>query len=146
MLFSMITINEIPDVEEDRAAGKLTLVARYGKKTGVKLYIISWFATYGVIIVSAGLRLISPLALFALFSLPHVYRSIKTLQVTYEKPKLLAPANLDMIKAHSITSFGLIGGYAVQGFLNGADMLQFGFILVLLAVTYLPVAWILLKR
>jgi 1,4-dihydroxy-2-naphthoate octaprenyltransferase len=34
MLFSMIVINEIPDYQEDRLAGKLTLVARYGKRIG----------------------------------------------------------------------------------------------------------------
>ena len=45
MLFSMIVINEIPDVKEDRAAGKLTLVARYGKKAGAKLYMASWICT-----------------------------------------------------------------------------------------------------
>ena len=52
MLFSMIVINEIPDIEEDRAAGKLTLVARFGKQTGIKLYIASWVCTYGVIVGS----------------------------------------------------------------------------------------------
>jgi 1,4-dihydroxy-2-naphthoate polyprenyltransferase len=146
MLFSMITINEIPDVEEDRAAGKITLVARYGKRAGAKLYIASWICTYTVIVLSVALRFISPLTLFALFSLPLVCRSIKTLQANYENPKLMAPANLDMIKAHSITSFGLIGGYAVQGLLNGADAFQLLFILVLLAVAYTPAAWMLLKR
>jgi 1,4-dihydroxy-2-naphthoate octaprenyltransferase len=146
MLFSMITINEIPDVEEDRAAGKLTLVARYGKKAGIKFYIASWICTYSVIIISAALRLISPLSLFALFSLPLVYRSIKTLQANYENPKLMAPANLGMIKAHGVASFGLIGGYSVQGLLNGADATQLLLILLLLAVVYLPMALTLLRR
>ena len=146
MLFSMITINEIPDMEEDRAAGKLTLVARYGKKSGAELYIVSWICTYLVIAISVALRLISPLSLFAFFSFPLVYRSIKTLQANYETPKLMAPANLDMIKAHSIASFGLIGGYAVQGLLNGADPNQLLLILLLLAVVYLPMALTLLKR
>lgn len=38
MLFSMIVINEIPDASEARLAGKLTLVARFGKKAGTQLY------------------------------------------------------------------------------------------------------------
>jgi len=50
MLFSMIVINEIPDIAEDTAAGKLTLVARYGKGAGIKLYVASWAGTYGVIV------------------------------------------------------------------------------------------------
>jgi 1,4-dihydroxy-2-naphthoate polyprenyltransferase len=143
MLFSMIAINEIPDVEDDRAAGKLTLVARYGKKAGSRLYIASWLCTYGVIIGSVALRLLPFFVLAALVSVPLVYRSIKILQVRYYNPLLLAPANLDMIKAHSITSFGLIAGYSVQGILNGADQLQLLFVLVLLALAYGPVAWML---
>ena len=145
MLFSMIAINEIPDMEEDRAAGKLTLVARYGKKAGAKLYIASWVCTYAVIIGSVAFRILPLYTLFALLSLPLVYRSIRTLRENYDDPKRMAPANLDMIKAHSITGFGLIAGYAIQGLLNKADAFQLLFVLVLLAIVYAPVAWMLLN-
>jgi 1,4-dihydroxy-2-naphthoate octaprenyltransferase len=145
MLFSMIAINEIPDMEEDRAAGKLTLVARYGKKAGAKLYIASWICTYTIIIASAALGILPLFTIFALASLPLVYRSIRTLQENFKDPKRMAPANLDMIKAHSITSFGLIAGYAIQGLLNRADAFQLLFILALLAIVYAPVAWMLLN-
>jgi len=46
MLFSMVVINEIPDLEDDKNAGKLTLVARYGTQAAVNLYVGSWAATY----------------------------------------------------------------------------------------------------
>ena len=140
MMFSMIVINEIPDIEEDRAAGKLTLVARYGKKAGVRLYVASWLCTYGFIVASVGLRIIPVFALFALFSLPLVWRSIKTLRAHYEEPLLMAPANLDNIKAHGVSSFGLIAGYAIQGILNGSNLLQLLFALALLGLAYAPVA------
>lgn len=146
MLFSMIVINEIPDIEEDRAAGKLTLVARYGKKAGVKLYVASWVCTYTVIVGSVALGILPLFTLFSLLSLPLVYRSIKILRANYENPRLMAPANLSMIKAHSVAGFGLVAGYGVQGLINGADAFQLVFILVLLAVVYIPVAWMLLKR
>ncbi|MGA3058946.1 MAG: 1,4-dihydroxy-2-naphthoate octaprenyltransferase [Candidatus Bathyarchaeia archaeon] len=145
MLFSMIVINEIPDIEEDRAAGKLTLVARYGKKAGAKLYIASWICTYGVIVGSVAFQILPLYTLFALLSLPLVYRSIKILLHNYDDPKRMAPANLDMIKAHSITGFGLIAGYAIQGLVNKANAFQLLFILVLLAAVYAPVAWMLLN-
>ncbi len=140
MLFSMIVINEIPDIEEDRAAGKLTLVARFGKKAGIRLYIGSWLFTYGVVLGSIILGLIPVFALAALVSIPLVYRSIKTLRANYENPLLMAPANLDMIVAHSVTSFGLIAGYSTQGLLNGADPYQLLFVLSSFAIAYLPVA------
>ena len=146
MLFSMIVINEIPDIKEDRAAGKLTLVARYGKKTGAKLYLGSWICTYAVIIGSVAFRILPIFTVFALVSLPLVYRSIRILRENYDNPMLMAPANLDMIKAHSITGFGLIAGYAVQGLLNKAEAFQLLFILVLLAIVYSPVAWELLTQ
>ena len=145
MLFSLIVINEIPDILEDKAAGKLTLVARYGKEAGVKMYIISWVCTYMIIVASAALGIIPLFTLFALLSLPLVYRSIRVLQAHKDNPRLMAPANLDNIKAHSITSFGLIAGYAVTGLLNLANPFQLLFILGLLAVAYAPVAWTLLN-
>jgi len=146
MLFSMIVINEIPDIEEDRAAGKLTLVARYGKNAGAKLYIASWNCTYAVIIGSVATRFLPIYTLFALLSLPLVCRSIRILRQNYDNPKQMAPANLDMIKAHSITAFGLIAGYSIQGLLNKADSFQLIFILLLLAIAYAPVAWMLLNK
>jgi 1,4-dihydroxy-2-naphthoate octaprenyltransferase len=145
MLFSMIVINEIPDIAEDRAAGKLTLVARYGKQAGVKLYIVSWICTYAIIVASAALRIIPLFTLFALLSLPLVYGSIRVLRAHYNDARQMAPANLDMIKAHSVASFGLIAGYAVAGILNMANAYQLLFILGVLAAAYAPVAWMLLR-
>jgi 1,4-dihydroxy-2-naphthoate octaprenyltransferase len=138
MLFSMIVINEIPDYQEDRLAGKLTLVARYGKRSGIKLYVASWACTYSVIILGALLGVMPLLALLALISLPLAFRSIQTLRRNFENPVELAPANLDMIRAHSLTSFGLITAYAISGILNGADPFQLLLILLLLAAVYVP--------
>jgi len=72
MLFSMIVLNEIPDYEEDRMAGKLTLMARYGKKMGGKICIMSWFFTYSVIVAAVSLRIMPTVTLIALLSAPLV--------------------------------------------------------------------------
>jgi 1,4-dihydroxy-2-naphthoate octaprenyltransferase len=146
MLFSMITINEIPDYQADKQAGKLTLIARYSKKTGVKIYIISWVCTYTLIIIASTLQLITPISLIALTSIPFVYRSIKILKQYYDNPIELAPANLDMIKAHGITGLGLILAYALHGLLNGANTKQLIIILLLLAIFYLPAVMPILKK
>ena len=140
MLFSMIVINEIPDYNEDRLAGKLTLVARYGKWRGVKLYVASWACTYLVITVGILLQVLPWTALLALVSLPITLRSIKVLQANYENPLKLAPANLDMIIAYSITSLGLIAAYSIQGLIEGANHLQLLVTLLLLTVFYVPAA------
>lgn len=145
MLFSMIVINEIPDYEEDRKAGKLTLVARYGRKCGIKLYILSWFFTYSVIIGAVAFQIMPAITLIAILSLPLVYRSIKTLRARYNDPIQMAPANLDMIKAHGVTSLLLIAAYSLHGLINGANILQLIPILLLLTVFYAPVAAMLIK-
>jgi 1,4-dihydroxy-2-naphthoate octaprenyltransferase len=145
MLFSMIIINEIPDKDEDKKAGKLTLVARYGRKAGSKLYMLSWLFTYAIIIGAVTLRIIPVFTLIALLSLPLFYTSIRTLRIHYDSPMLIAPANLAMIRAHSVTCLGLIAGFCVQGLLNGANALQLIFILLLLTIAYSPVAVALVR-
>jgi 1,4-dihydroxy-2-naphthoate polyprenyltransferase len=138
MLFSMIVINEIPDYEEDRLAGKLNLVARYGKRAGVHLYLASWACTYAVITLGVLFRVLPLTALFALASLPLALRSMQTLQENYENPARLAPANLGMMEAHSVTSLGLIAAYLIQGVASHADIAQLLLLVLLLALFYAP--------
>jgi 1,4-dihydroxy-2-naphthoate octaprenyltransferase len=138
MLFSMIVINEIPDVQEDRLAGKLTLVARYGKRSGIKLYIASWACTYAVIILGALTGVMPLMTLLALVSMPLAFRSVRILRRNFENPIAIAPANFDMIKAHSLTSFGLIAAYAISGLINGADAFQLLLLVIVLAAVYTP--------
>jgi 1,4-dihydroxy-2-naphthoate octaprenyltransferase len=140
MLFSMIIINEIPDLEEDKQAGKITLIARYGTQTGIKLYVGSWAATYLVIILGAAFHVLSPFMVIALLSFPLTYRSIKGLVTHYDDPRAMTPANLDMIRAHSVTSLLIIGAYALEGLTNGADGMQLLGLLLVLLVFYLPAA------
>lgn len=140
MLFSMIIINEIPDLVEDKQAGKLTLIARYGNQMGVKLYVASWAATYLVILVGAVIGVLPLLALIALLSLPLAYRSIEVLVAHCNDPQKMAPANLDMIRAHGLTSLLLIGAYSFAGMTRGANGMQLLVILLLLAVFYTPAA------
>jgi 1,4-dihydroxy-2-naphthoate octaprenyltransferase len=145
MLFSMIVLNEIPDYEEDRRAGKYTLVARYGRRAGVRIFILSWIMTYSVIISAVLFRIMPAITLVGLVSLPITYRTIKTLRNHYDDPLQLAPANLNMIRAHGLTCLALIGAYATQGVMNGSEPLQLLLALTLLAISYAPVAATLLK-
>jgi 1,4-dihydroxy-2-naphthoate octaprenyltransferase len=50
LMWSMLIINEIPDYEEDRRGGKLNLVARFGRRTGVVLYVAGLVAAYGILL------------------------------------------------------------------------------------------------
>ncbi len=145
MLFSMIIINEIPDLEEDKRAGKLTLVARYGRRAAIKLYVLSWSFTYLVIIGGVAFGVLPIITLIGLLSLPLTYRSMKVLFKYYNDPLKMAPANLDMIKAHSFTSFLLIAAYSIEGLIRGAEVLPLIGILLLLFFSYFPVALLLVR-
>jgi 1,4-dihydroxy-2-naphthoate octaprenyltransferase len=139
MLFSMIIINEIPDYFEDRKGGKLNLVARYGRETGVWLFILSLLSAYGAILAGVILRRIPILGLISLLTLPIAYKTIYILRTQYQEPIKLAPANLGMICTHNFTAILLISAYFIEGFKSDALIPSF-LPLIVLIVLYVPVA------
>jgi 1,4-dihydroxy-2-naphthoate octaprenyltransferase len=138
MLFSMITINEIPDYFEDRKGGKLNLVARFGRKTGVWLFIVSLLSAYGVILIGVLLGRIPTLGLISLLTLPIAYKTISILRAYYQEPIKMAPANLGMICTHNFTAILLAFAYFVEGFRSDALIPSF-LPLIVLIILYIPV-------
>lgn len=144
MLFSMITINEIPDYLEDRKGGKLNLVARFGRETGVWLYTLSLLSAYGVILAGVLLGKIPILGLISLLTLPIAYKTVAILRAHYREPIKMAPANLGMICTHNFTAILLALAYFIQGFRSDALIPSF-VPLVVLIVLYVPVAKLVWK-
>jgi 1,4-dihydroxy-2-naphthoate octaprenyltransferase len=139
MLFSMITINEIPDYFEDRRGGKLNLVARFGRETGVWLFILSLLSAYAVILVGVILGRIPVLGLISLLTLPIAFKTISILRTYYQEPIKMAPANLGMICSHNFTAILLILAYFIEGFKKEA-MIASLLPLMLLIILYIPIA------
>jgi 1,4-dihydroxy-2-naphthoate octaprenyltransferase len=139
MLFSMITINEIPDYDEDRKGGKLNLVARFGRETGVWLFILSLFSAYGAIVAGVILGKIPGLGLISLLTLPIAYKTISILRTYYREPIKMAPANLGMICTHNFTAILLILAYFVEGFKSDALIASLLPVMVLI-ILYTPIA------
>jgi 1,4-dihydroxy-2-naphthoate octaprenyltransferase len=139
MLFSMITINEIPDYFEDRKGGKLNLVARFGRKTGVWLFITSLLSAYAAISVGVILGRIPVLGLISLLTLPIAYKTISILRAYYQEPMKMAPANLGMICTHNFTAILLALAYFMEGFRSDALIPSF-LPLIVLIILYIPVA------
>lgn len=138
MLFSMITINEIPDYVEDRQGGKMNLVARFGREAGVWLFILSLFAAYGAILSGVILGRIPPLGLISLMTLPIAYKTISILRAHYRERLKMAPANLGMICTHNFTAILLILAYFITGFRS--DFLIVSFLpLGGLVLLYIPI-------
>ena len=138
MLFSMITINEIPDYYGDRKGGKLNLVARFGRETGVWLFILSLLSAYGAILIGVALGKIPPLGLLSLLTLPIAFRTISILKTYYKDPVKMAPANLGMICTHNFTAILLIIAYFIEGFSKDALMASILPLMVLVAL-YVPI-------
>jgi 1,4-dihydroxy-2-naphthoate octaprenyltransferase len=138
MLFSMITINEIPDYFEDQKGGKLNLVARFGRKAGVWLFILSLLSAYGAIVAGVLLGRIPPLGLLSLLTLPIAFKTISTLRSYYQDPVKMAPANLGMICTHNFTAILLIFAYFIEG-LKWNDPVASFLPLIVLIVLYIPI-------
>jgi len=115
LMWSMIVINEIPDYDEDRIAGKLNLVARHGRRPGVFLYVAGLLCAYLVMIMSVAFGWTSAGVLLGLLTVPIAYRAYRTLDEHYMDKMKMAPANLDTIKVHALTLAGLIAGYIFAG-------------------------------
>jgi 1,4-dihydroxy-2-naphthoate octaprenyltransferase len=144
MLFSMITINEIPDYVEDRKGGKLNLVARFGRETGVSLFILSLSSAYGAILAGVILGKIPVLGLISFLTLPIAYKTISILRTYYREPVKMASANLGMICTHNFTAILLILAYFITGFRSDALMASF-LPLTVLILLYAPIAKLVAK-
>ncbi|MFB3887768.1 MAG: prenyltransferase [Thermodesulfobacteriota bacterium] len=139
MLFSMITINEIPDYLEDRKAGKLNLVARFGREKGVFLFILSLWAAYGALFAGVILKKIPFLGLISLATLPIAWRTVSVLRRHYQEPLKMVPANLGMICIHNLTAILLILAYSIEGF-RPENLISTFLPMIVLIVLYIPIA------
>ncbi len=139
MLFSMITINEIPDYREDREGGKLNLVARFGREAGVRLFTTSLLSAYGAILVGIILKKIPVLGLISFLTLPIAYKTISILRTYYQEPVKMAPANLGMICVHNFSAILLVLAYFIEGFRSDA-LIPSVLPVIVLGVLYFPVA------
>ncbi len=115
LMWSMIVINEIPDYEEDRRSGKMNLVARFGRKTGVVLYQAGLLCAFGILTGSALLRAAPLTVLLGLLALPAAFRSVRILRANYLDRLKMIPANFAIIKVYMIAVVAMIVGYLIHG-------------------------------
>jgi 1,4-dihydroxy-2-naphthoate octaprenyltransferase len=140
MMFAMITINEIPDRVDDAAAGKNTLVVKFGAQKAVWLYGLAMMMAYAVIIFAPLLNMASFWIYPVMLTLPLAIQAVLILKKHFNDPARLAPANLLTIRVHNLTGILLIIAYLIQGIQNQREFQQAVFVLLILAVFYLPAA------
>lgn len=114
LMWSMLIINEIPDYEDDRRGGKLNLVARFGRKAGVVLYVAGLFLAYAVLLTAVMMKVAPPLTLLGFLGLPLAFQSVRVLREHYLDRLKMTPANLMMIKVYVLTGLSLVTGYILD--------------------------------
>ncbi len=139
MMFSMITINEIPDEAMDRAGKKKTLVVRFGARRGVWFYGTGMLIAFLIIITAPFLVNATYWVYLSLITFPWFIKAFRILHQNYQNPAQMAPANILTIRIHNLTGFLLILAYIIHGTLAGKNDNIIWISLAFSLFLYLPV-------
>jgi 1,4-dihydroxy-2-naphthoate octaprenyltransferase len=113
---NLLFLNEFPDVEADRKGGRRNLVITFGPKMAVRLYAGLMVLTYLSIIGGVALKLMPPVALIGLASIPFASKAVSVTFKHYDNVLKLIPA----LKANVITVLGTDALLAAGYFLSGS--------------------------
>jgi len=115
----ILYVNEIPDMQSDAKAGKITLVVRLREKARVmQVYKILLALTYLSVVMPFILGY-SPLpTLIALLTIPLARKTVKLVDESYGNPYYMIPGLASNIKLATATGIILAAGYAIQAIFN----------------------------
>ncbi|MEW6201283.1 MAG: 1,4-dihydroxy-2-naphthoate octaprenyltransferase [bacterium] len=91
-ILNIIWINEFPDIDTDRNAGKFTLVVRLGGEKARYIYMLFYLAAYISIIPLVFSLKASPLLFIVWFTLPLAMKAVAVCFANYNSVKSLIPA------------------------------------------------------
>jgi len=111
---NLLFLNEFPDVEADAKGGRRHLVIALGRRKASRLYAALTAMTYIFIIGGAVSKLMPPVTLIALASMPFAAKAVITAFKYYDNLQQLIPA----LKANVITVLGTNGLLAFAYFLR----------------------------
>ncbi|TFG12313.1 1,4-dihydroxy-2-naphthoate octaprenyltransferase [Candidatus Thorarchaeota archaeon] len=119
LIAGILFINEFPDYNADKGAGKRTLVVRLGRKKASRFYAILMVFLYTYTLIAGFLQLISITSLITFSTLPiAVFATRHTLQ-NYESPQDISPANASAVVLHLLFGIGLSIAYVLDYFRLG---------------------------
>ena len=108
LISALLYINEFPDYEADRSAGKRNLVVRLGPKRGVTGFGLLVAAAYLSIVLGVFLGYLPALSLIALLSAVFALSSLRGLVKNYGGGPELVPSIKSIILAHISSGILLI--------------------------------------
>jgi len=88
----LLFLNEFPDAEADKMAGRRHLVILLGKRTSAWIYVLGLVATYASIIVAVATRVAPLPALVSLATIPIAYKAGRIALKNYDEVPKLIPA------------------------------------------------------
>ena len=88
----LLFLNEFPDAEVDKAAGRRHLVILVGRKRSTWIYVVSLVATYLSIVLAAAAGAAPLTVLISLVTIPIAYKAIRIVFKNYDRIPELVPA------------------------------------------------------
>ncbi|MFQ5866916.1 MAG: 1,4-dihydroxy-2-naphthoate octaprenyltransferase [bacterium] len=110
----VLYINEFPDYEADKQAGKRTLVVILGKKKAIKVYYLLLGFIYLWVILGVITKNFPYFALIIFITLPLCIKAIRVAKSSYDKIYELLPANAATIGLHLTIGLLLSGSYLLD--------------------------------
>lgn len=110
---NLLLLNEFPDYEADKKAGRKNFVIALGKEKAVKLYSALTLLTYAFIAIATILKLMPPTALISFLTFPTALKAIKGAQKYYNDIEKLIPALACNVKVVLGTQLLLALGYVL---------------------------------
>lgn len=119
LITAILYINQYPDYDADKAAGKNHLVVVFGKKKAMTGYYFLIFGSYMVVVLAVVFSYLTPYALLSLATVPIAIKTVRTFAREYEKVKELIPAMVGTIQIHLLTGLLMSIGCIAGGILKG---------------------------
>ncbi len=117
MISNIILVNEFPDYEADRSAGKRHWVVRMGKNRAAQIYAAMTALAYAVIIVPAVLNVLPIWYLAGLVTLPLAWKATRALIDRYSKREAVLKAQAWTIQVMALTGGVMTVSLYISGWL-----------------------------
>jgi len=88
----LLFLNEFPDADADKAAGRRHLVILLGRKTSARIYVAGLVATYVSIIAAVAAQVAPVTVLISLITAPIAYKAGRIALKNYDQAARLVPA------------------------------------------------------
>jgi 1,4-dihydroxy-2-naphthoate octaprenyltransferase len=88
----LLFLNEFPDVEADKAAGRRHIVILFGRRTSAWIYTVFLAATYLSVLLSVAVTAAPLAVLVSLVTIPIGYKAIRIVLRNYDRVPELVPA------------------------------------------------------